>query len=131
MQTTALMEILRQDYQRFPEHQTYGIYADNVYFQDPLTRFRGIDRYRQLIRFIQTWFRETRMELHTIACQGDRIHTRWTLHWRAPLPWQPQMVISGRSELILESTGLIASHIDHWDCSRLHVLKQLILPRSA
>jgi len=34
-----IIAILQQDYQRFPLDQTYDIYADNVYFQDPLNQF--------------------------------------------------------------------------------------------
>lgn len=131
MPTTELIEILRQDYQRFPQQQTFSIYAADVYFQDPLNQFRGVERYQKLIRFIQTWFIDTHMDLHALQQVGDLIHSRWTLSWRAPVPWRPQMAISGRSELMQDERGLIVSHIDYWDCSRLDVLKQLILPKAA
>jgi hypothetical protein len=120
-----IVEILRQDYQRFPRDQTYSIYAPDVYFQDPLTCFRGVARYQQMIRFIQTWFIDTRMELDEMQQSGNQIHTRWSLRWVAPVPWRPAMAISGRSELQLNAQGLISSHIDYWDCSRLAVLRQL------
>ena len=42
-----VVEILNQDYQRFPENQTYEIYAQDVYFKDPLNEFRGVDRYQR------------------------------------------------------------------------------------
>jgi Uncharacterized conserved protein (DUF2358) len=50
-----ILEILQQDYAKFPIDQNYDIYATDVYFQDPLTRFSGLSRYRQTISFIQTW----------------------------------------------------------------------------
>ncbi|MEM6403902.1 MAG: DUF2358 domain-containing protein, partial [Cyanobacteria bacterium P01_D01_bin.116] len=31
-----IVEILKEDYQRFPENQTYSIYAEDVYFKDPM-----------------------------------------------------------------------------------------------
>jgi Uncharacterized conserved protein (DUF2358) len=65
------------------------------------------------------------MELHSIQQIDQRIDTTWTLRWIAPVPWQPKMAISGRSELMLNEAGLICSHIDDWDCSRLDVLRQL------
>ena len=37
-----IMQILQEDYQRFPANQTYSIYAENVYFQDQVFKFRGI-----------------------------------------------------------------------------------------
>lgn len=120
-----IVEILKQDYQRFPREQTFSIYAPEVYFKDPLNEFRGCDRYQQMIGLIQTWFIEPQMELLQIEQTGDRITTRWILRWIAPLPWRPRMAISGRSELQLNDAGLIVSHIDFWDCSRWDVLKQL------
>jgi hypothetical protein len=126
-----IIEILKEDYQRFPRDQTYEIYAKEVYFKDPMTEFRGIKRYQAMIGFMTHWFQNIQMELHDIKQisdrtepLGDRIETRWTLSWTTPLPWQPRIAISGRSELMLNEQNLIISHIDYWDCSRWDVLRQ-------
>jgi Uncharacterized conserved protein (DUF2358) len=119
-----IIEILKEDYQRFPVNQTYNIYAPNVYFQDPLNKFRGVKRYKEMINFIQTWFLDIKMDLHNIQPLGDTIKTEWTLSWNTPLPWKPRISIPGWSELGLNSDGLIVSHIDYWNCSRLDVVKQ-------
>jgi hypothetical protein len=119
-----IIEILQEDYQRFPRDQTYDIYAKEVYFKDPMTEFRGIKRYQSMIGFMTHWFQHIQMELHHIEQIGDRIETRWTLSWTTPLPWQPRIAISGRSELMLNEQNLIISHIDYWDCSRWDVLRQ-------
>jgi hypothetical protein len=121
-----IIEILKQDYQRFPADQTYSIYAEDVYFQDPLNRFRGIERYRQMIAFISSWFIDIKLDLREIRRTGNTIETRWTLSWTAPVPWNPRMAIPGWSELKLNAQGLIESHIDYWDCSRLDVVRQLL-----
>lgn len=123
-----IIEILKQDYQKFPADQTYSIYAENVYFKDPMNQFWGRERYQKMIGFIQTWFKEIKLELHEISQQENTIKTRWTLTWTTPLPWQPKISIPGRSELQLNSAGLISSHIDYWDISRLDVLKQHLFP---
>ncbi len=123
-----IIQILKEDYQRFPAEQTYSIYAKEVYFKDPLNQFRGIDRYRQMIGFINHWFIEPKLDLHNIAQSGDTVESRWTLSWTTPVPWKPRIAISGWSELKLNAEGLITSHIDYWDCSRLDVLKQHLLP---
>lgn len=123
-----ILEILKEDYRRFPENQTYSIYAKDVYFEDPVNRFTGFDRYQKMIGFMGTFFQDINLDLHEISRSGDSIDTRWTLSWKAPLPWKPQMAISGRSELKINSEGLICSHIDYWDCSRSDVLKQLVFP---
>ena len=126
-----IIEILQEDYQRFPRDQTYEIYAKDVYFKDPMTEFRGIKRYQAMIGFMSHWFQNIQMELHHIEQIGDlpeplrdRIETRWTLSWTTPLPWQPRIAISGKSELMLNDQNLIISHIDYWDCSRWDVLQQ-------
>ncbi|WP_066424595.1 DUF2358 domain-containing protein [Anabaena sp. 4-3] len=123
-----IIAILKADYQRFPDNQTYSIYADDVYFQDPLNNFRGVERYKQMIKFIQTWFINCRMDLHNIQNIGNTIKTEWTLSWNTPLPWKPRIAISGWSELKLNPDNLIISHIDYWHCSKLDVLKQHIMP---
>ena len=122
-----IISILKQDYQRFPTNQTYSIYAENVYFEDPLNKFRGIDRYQKMIGFMDNWFNDIQLELYDISQSGNAIETRWKLSWTAPVPWKPRMAIPGWSELRLNTDGLIDSHIDYWDISRLDVLKQVFL----
>ncbi|MFW9262657.1 DUF2358 domain-containing protein [Nostoc sp. CALU 546] len=119
-----IIEILKEDYQRFPINQTYSIYAPEVYFKDPLNKFRGVKRYKEMINFIQTWFLDPKMDLHNIQRLGETIKTEWTLSWNTPLPWKPRISIPGWSELGLNSDGLIVSHIDYWKCSRLDVVRQ-------
>ncbi|KAB8330512.1 DUF2358 domain-containing protein [Scytonema tolypothrichoides VB-61278] len=123
-----IVEILKQDYQRFPDNQTYSIYAQDVYFQDPLNKFHGVEKYKLMIKFIETWFLNTKMDLHDIRTEGDTIKTEWTLTWNTPLPWKPRISIPGWSELRLNPQRLIVSHIDYWHCSRLDVLKQHLFP---
>ncbi|MBW4672949.1 MAG: DUF2358 domain-containing protein [Desmonostoc geniculatum HA4340-LM1] len=119
-----IIEILKEDYQRFPVNQTYSIYAPDVYFQDPMNKFRGVKRYKEMINFIQTWFLNPKMDLHNIQRLGNTIKTEWTLSWNTPVPWKPRISIPGWSELGLNSDGLIISHVDYWNCSRLDVVKQ-------
>jgi len=125
MNLDRLIEILRQDYQQFPKNQTFEIYDRNVYFKDPTSEFRGIDRYRQTIAFIDRWFRNPSLILHEIQATGNRsICTDWTLTWTTPLPWNPRISITGWSELTVNEQYLIDSHIDYWNCSGWDVVKQ-------
>jgi hypothetical protein len=119
-----IIQILKEDYQRFPVNQTYSIYAPDVFFQDPLNQFRGVERFKQTINFIETWFLNAKMDLHDIQLLDDTIKTEWTLSWNTPLPWKPRISISGWSELHLNNVGLIVSHIDYWHCSRFDVFRQ-------
>jgi len=123
-----VIQILKEDYQRFPVDQTYSIYAEDVYFQDPLNSFRGLKRYKQMLAFIGTWFIKPKLDLHDIRQSENKIETQWTLSWTTPVPWKPRIAIPGWSELKLNSDGLITSHIDYWRCSRLDVVKQHLFP---
>lgn len=119
-----IIQLLKEDYQRFPADQTYSLYAPDVFFKDPVFQFRGIELYKQMINFIKIGFHDPQLELHEIHQLGDTIKTRWTLSWTTPLPWRPRISIPGWSELKLNAENLIVSHIDYWDCSRLDVFKQ-------
>ena len=119
-----IVENLTADYQRFPANQTYSLYAQDVFFQDPLNKFRGIKKYKAMIGFINTFFIAPKMDLQAINRVGDTIEMEWVLSWNTPLPWKPRIAIPGWSELKINADGLIASHIDYWNCSRFDVLKQ-------
>ncbi|MBT9315071.1 DUF2358 domain-containing protein [Leptothoe spongobia TAU-MAC 1115] len=121
-----VIQQVKADYARFPQAQSYDLYAENVYFKDPMNEFRGVARYQRMIGFIEQWFRNIDLELHGVEQPTtDTFITRWTLHFTAPIPWQPRISIPGWSELKLNTSGLICSHIDYWNCSRWAVLKQL------
>ncbi|BAZ44038.1 hypothetical protein NIES4102_10420 [Chondrocystis sp. NIES-4102] len=119
-----LVTILQQDYQRFPLNQTFEIYAQDVYFKDPLNEFRGVKRYQQMIGFLNSFFGNIDMELHQITRQEQQITTQWTLNMTSPLPWKPKLSIPGWSELTVDNNNLIVSHIDYWHISPWNVLRQ-------
>lgn len=125
-----IVDILKADYQRFPANQTYSLYAQDVFFQDPLNKFRGIKQYKAMIGFINTFFIAPKMDLQAINRVGDTIKMEWVLSWNTPLPWKPRIAIPGWSELKINADGLIASHVDYWKCSRLDVVKQHFFKRS-
>jgi Uncharacterized conserved protein (DUF2358) len=119
-----LIAILQADYRRFPDNQTYDIYAEDVYFKDPLTEFRGVKRYRAMIDFLQRFFSNIELEIHGLEPAAGLIKSEWTLKMTAPLPWQPSLSIPGRSELQVNAQNLIVSHIDYWHISPWSVLRQ-------
>ncbi|WP_036483720.1 DUF2358 domain-containing protein [Myxosarcina sp. GI1] len=119
-----IVETLKQDYQRFPENQTYSIYADDVYFKDPLNEFRGRDRYKKMIGFIGTFFGNVQMDVHHITRKDEIVKVEWTLNLTSPLPWKPRLAIPGWTDLKINSSEKIVSHIDRWHISPFDVLLQ-------
>ncbi|MDX2254758.1 MAG: DUF2358 domain-containing protein [Pseudanabaenaceae cyanobacterium bins.39] len=126
---SSLLEIIKADYAKFPEAQTYAIYSPDVYFQDPVYKFRGIKQYQKMIGFITFWFKNLRLDLHDISehmAQDEYlIKTKWTMSWDAPLPWKPRISVTGWSDLLIDrDRQLIISHRDYWECSKFDVIKQ-------
>ncbi len=133
--TTNILDIIKADYAKFPEAQTYSIYSEDVYFKDPVYNFRGIKQYQKMIGFITFWFKNLKLELHDISRSENLVKASWTMSWDAPLPWKPRISVTGWSDLTVDKfTGnldksegdreLIISHIDYWECTKLDVIKQ-------
>ncbi len=121
-----IVERLKEDYAHFPEDQTYSLYTEDIKFKDPLNSFSGVGRYRLMIGFIGRFFNNVQMDLHEIQQPSPSLITmKWTLHMSPPVPWSARLSIPGHTELGLNTEGLINSHIDYWNCSRLAVLMQV------
>ena len=121
-----LVDQLRQDYARFPEDQTYGLYAEDVHFKDPMNEFDGVTKFKFMIGFLGRFFSDVQMELHDIQQADPSLITlQWTLNMTAPLPWSPRLSIPGHTELGVNEAGLICSHVDYWERSRFAVFKQV------
>ncbi len=132
MTTEQIIEQLKQDYARFPEDQTYGLYAQEVKFKDPMNKFEGVGLFQKMIGFIGWFFGDVQMDLHSIEESAPSlIELRWTLNMNPPVPWSARLHIPGRTELWLSEAGLIESHVDYWSCSRLDVLKQVFKSQSS
>lgn len=57
MNIESIVEILKADYQKFPKDQTFEVYDREVYFKDPTSEFRGVDRYRKRSPLLTNGFR--------------------------------------------------------------------------
>lgn len=121
--TVQIIDIIKDDYQNFPQ-QTYSIYAEDVYFEDPLNKFTGLERYQKMIGFLSTFFQDINLDLHDISQQDREITIEWTLNMTSPLPWKPRLAIPGGTELKLNDENLIIVHRDRWKISRWQVLLQ-------
>ncbi len=126
MEAMDLVEQLKQDYARFPADQTYSLYAEDVHFKDPMNEFDGVVKYRKMIDFLDGFFRDIQMDLHSIQQRDPALITlQWTLNMTAPLPWSPRLSIPGHTALGVNEAGLICSHVDYWERSRFAVFKQV------
>ena len=81
----------------------WSLYAEDVLFQDPLTRFRGRGKYKDNIQMLKDspLFTGGKMDLHEVTVVDDtRVDTRWTLSMTfKPFPWQPRLLFTGNLSL--------------------------------
>ena len=81
----------------------WSLYAEDVLFQDPLTRFRGMPKYQDNIQMLKDspLFTGGKMDLHEVTVVDDtRVDTRWTLSMTfKPFPWQPRLLFTGNLSL--------------------------------
>lgn len=104
------------------ETADYSIYSPDVYFEDPLTRFRGTARYIANINFLSRSpvFATAKFHLHDIRVllqSPSTVRTRWTLSMTLrAIPWRPRVAFTGQSDYVVDqSSALVVRHIDYWD----------------
>ncbi|PXF46740.1 hypothetical protein BWQ96_03431 [Gracilariopsis chorda] len=99
----------------------YSIYSDDVLFEDPLNKFRGVQRYKSNISFLGSSFvfSDAELRLFDLLIIGDEqniIRTRWRLSMLVNFPWRPCISFTGQSDYVVNlSTGKVVEHIDYWD----------------
>lgn len=103
------------------ETPDYSIYSPDVIFEDPLTRFKGINKYASNISFLcnSFVFSDAQFQLFDARIIGDRedtVRTRWYLSMVANLPWRPCISFTGQSDYVIDLTSAkVKRHIDYWD----------------
>jgi hypothetical protein len=96
-----------------------SLYASDVSFEDPLTKYDNIDGYLFNISMLKRVFDPT-YTMHSIEQTGDwEISTRWTMSMSLPpLPffWGPQLTFTGTSVMGVDpKTMQVTEHFDTWD----------------
>lgn len=126
---SALKSCLTREYGSFFKPMECEFYNNDVEFVDPLTKFQGIDKYKNNVDMLagrtslgSILFKDAAIRLHDVTALDDgRIQTRWTLRVTVKfLPWQPTPRFSGVSIYTLDAeTGKIAKQEDYWDSINL------------
>jgi len=115
----------------FEKDISYDIYTKDIYFQDPVNKFKGKFNYRIIfwtLRFHgQLFFTELYFDLHDVKqTADDTILANWTVRGLLRLPWKPRLFFNGYSTYKLTKDGLIYEHIDTWDRKPSEILKQFL-----
>lgn len=108
---------------------SYDIYTKDVYFQDPVNKFKGKINYRIIfwtLRFHgKLFFTEIFFDLYDVTqTASDTILANWTVRGVLRVPWKARIFFNGYSTYKLDEDGLIYQHIDTWDRAPGEILKQ-------
>jgi len=129
-QITKVIAILKQDLPTlFEQDISYDIYTQDIYFQDPVNKFKGKLNYRIIfwtLRFHgQLFFTEIHFDLHDVyQAQADTIIANWTVRGTLRVPWKARIFFNGYSTYKLTEEGLIYEHVDRWDRKPSEILRQ-------
>lgn len=113
----------------FERDISYDIYTQNIYFQDPVNKFKYKFNYRIIfwtLRFhAKLFFTEIYFDVHDVHQKDEQaILATWTVRGILRLPWKPKVFFNGNSNYKLNEDGLIYEHIDTWDRAPKEILKQ-------
>lgn len=123
-----LKKSLMREYSSFFNPMDRRFYSSDVEFVDPMTSFRGIDKYQNNVDMLagrkggigKLLFRDASIILHNIRVMGSKeLETRWTLQVSVRVPGSPRAKFTGVSRYSLDDNGLIAKQVDFWDSVNL------------
>ncbi|MBS3027455.1 MAG: DUF2358 domain-containing protein [Dolichospermum sp. DET50] len=130
LQMKQLITTLQQDLPPLFERDiSYEIYTNDIYFRDPVNKFKGKFNYRLIfwtLRFhARLFFTEIAFDLHHVSeSDNDTILATWTVRGVLRVPWQARLLFNGYSTYKLNPDGLIYEHIDTWDRKPGEILQQ-------
>jgi hypothetical protein len=123
-----LQRCLAKEYASFFDPMERRFYASEVEFIDPLTSFRGIDKYKNNVDMLagrtgigSFLFEDASIVLHNVKILGEnQLQTRWTLQVTAKaLPWKPRARFTGISIYTVNTGGKVVKQEDYWDSVNL------------
>ncbi|WP_370568006.1 DUF2358 domain-containing protein [Fortiea sp. LEGE XX443] len=126
------MQTLKEDLPTlFAKDISYDIYTQDIYFKDPVNKFKYKFNYRIIfwtLRFhAQLFFTQITFDLHEVyQSSEDTILAKWTVRGVLRVPWKSEIFFNGYSTYKFNSNNLIYEHIDTWDRKPVEILKQFI-----
>lgn len=129
-QVELVIETLKQDLPTlFEKDISYDIYTQDIYFRDPVNKFKGKTNYRIIfwtLRFhARLFFTQIYFDLHDVHQSAENIIlATWTVRGVLRVPWKAHVFFNGYSTYKLNQDGLIYEHIDTWDRKPSEILQQ-------
>jgi hypothetical protein len=130
LQIEQVIKTLEEDLPTlFEKDISYDIYTQDIYFQDPVNKFKWKFNYRIIfwtLRFhARLFFTQIYFDLHEVSQPAkDRILAKWTVRGILRVPWKARLLFNGYSTYKLNQDTLIYEHIDTWDRQPGEIVKQ-------
>ncbi|MFN6565942.1 DUF2358 domain-containing protein [Dendronalium sp. ChiSLP03b] len=130
LQVDRVIQTLNQDLPTlFEKDISYNIYTQDIYFQDPVNKFKWKFNYRIIfwtLRFhARLFFSQIYFDVHEVyQLAEDTILAKWTVRGVLRVPWQAKVFFNGYSTYKLNQNNLIYEHIDTWDRKPSEILQQ-------
>ncbi|MDP5337741.1 MAG: DUF2358 domain-containing protein [Nodularia sp. (in: cyanobacteria)] len=130
LQIEQVIKTLQEDLPTlFDKDISYDIYTQDIYFQDPVNKFKWKFNYRIIfwtLRFhARLFFTQIYFDLHEVSQPAkDTILAKWTVRGVLRVPWKARLFFNGYSTYKLNQDTLIYEHIDTWDRQPGEILKQ-------
>lgn len=115
----------------FEKDISYEIYTKDIYFRDPVNKFKYKFNYRIIfwtLRFhARLFFTEIYFDVHEVdQSDEDTILAKWTVRGILRVPWKAKVLFNGYSTYKLNEDNLIYEHIDTWDRKPGEILRQFV-----
>lgn len=130
LQVEQVIQTLKQDLPTlFEKDISYDIYTQDIYFQDPVNKFKWKFNYRIIfwtLRFhARLFFSQIYFDLHEVYQSAeDTILAKWTVRGVLRVPWKAKVFFNGYSTYKFNQDNLIYEHIDTWDRKPSEILRQ-------
>ncbi|WP_414566757.1 MULTISPECIES: DUF2358 domain-containing protein [unclassified Anabaena] len=130
LQVEQVINTLKSDLPTlFKKDISYDIYTQDIYFQDPVNKFKWKFNYRIIfwtLRFhARLFFTQIYFDLHEVSQPAeDTILAKWTVRGILRVPWKAPLFFNGYSTYKLNQDNLIYQHIDTWDRPPGDILQQ-------
>ncbi|OUL20590.1 DUF2358 domain-containing protein [Nostoc sp. 106C] len=132
MQIEQVIETLKNDLPTlFEKDISYDIYTQDIYFRDPVNKFKYKFNYRIIfwtLRFhARLFFTQISFDLHEVYQSAENtILAKWTVRGVLRVPWKAKIFFNGYSNYKFNQDGLIYEHIDTWDRKPGKILRQFL-----
>ena len=88
------------------------IISEDIMFKDPFNNIKGIDAFKNIFYHMFKNIKEPKFFIVDYSINRQRVFLKWKMTFFA---FKSLQTIEGMSELVLNDSGKVASHIDYWD----------------